>query len=70
MFNKLSSMALIQARLVLRDLTCLKEMLNGLINSTQKLQNIHDNREKNRGKELHNRAYYLKISILQALPIT
>ena len=48
MFNKLSSMALIQARLVLRDLTCLKEMLNGLINSTQKLQNIHDYREKNR----------------------
>ena len=41
-------MALIQARLVLRDLTCLKEMLNSLINSTQKLQNIHDNREKKR----------------------
>ena len=69
MFNKLSSMALIQARLVLRDLTCLKEMLNGLINSTQKLQNIHDYREKI-GKKLHNRAFYLKISILQALPIT
>ena len=48
MLNKLSSMALVQARLVLRDLTCLKEMLNGLINSTQKLQNIHDNREKKR----------------------
>ena len=48
MLNKLSSIALIQARLVLRDLTCLKEMLNGLINSTQKLQNIHDYREKNR----------------------